>query len=172
MTETTEIKKQMAEKIEVVDNIKNKVSEATAFYIAKYDGVNVENITKLRRELRQNDAELIVYKNKLFKKAIAGTEIEENFGELLKGPNATAFSYGDGAVAAKVLFNFAKDNKELEIKGCIFENKFFGPDKIAVIKDLPTRDGLYSMIASVLNEPMAKLARTLDALREKKESEG
>lgn len=172
MTETTEIKKQMQEKINIVNSIKEKISKSSAFYVAQYKGVNVEDITKLRRDLRANESEMQVLKNKMLKLAIKDESFATDFEELLKGQNAIAFSLGDDAAkTAKVLFDFAKTNKNLEIKGCLFENEFYGPDKISIIKDLPSREQLLATIARLLNEPMAKLARTLDALKEKQEGQ-
>ncbi|MBN1971930.1 MAG: 50S ribosomal protein L10 [Candidatus Delongbacteria bacterium] len=168
---TDMVKPQMQEKMDTVQTIQDKVERSSAFYVAKYDGVTVEDITRLRRELRKIDSELIVYKNKLFKRAIADKSFAGDFNNLLAGPNAMAFAYGDGTAAAKVLFNFVKENKKMEIRGCMFDGQYFGPDKISIIKDLPSREQLLSMVASVLNEPMAKLARTLDALRMKKEEQ-
>ncbi|PID26533.1 MAG: 50S ribosomal protein L10 [Candidatus Cloacimonadota bacterium] len=167
--ETEMVKPQMQQKMDVVKGIQERIEKSNAFYIAKYDGVNVESITELRRELRKAGSELNVLKNKLFKRAIADQEWASNFDELLTGPNATAFAYEDGSIAAKILFDFAKKNKALQIKGCLFDGQYFGPDKISIIKDLPTKEQLLGMVASVINEPMAKVARTLDALREQKE---
>ncbi len=163
------VKPQMQQKMDVVKGIQERIQKSSAFYIAKYDGVNVESITELRRELRKAGSELNVLKNKLLKRAIADEDWSSNFDGLLTGPNATAFAYEDGSATAKVLFDFAKKNKALEIKGCLFDGQFFGPDKISIIKDLPTRDQLLGMVASVINEPMAKIARTLGALQEQKE---
>ena len=171
MTETTVIKKQLQDKMDIVNSIREKVSKASAFYVAQYKGVNVEDITTLRKSLRAADSEMQVLKNNMFKLAIKDEEYAGNFDEILKGQNAFAFSMGDdAATTAKVLFDFAKTNKNLEIKGCIFEDEFYGSDKISIIKDLPSKDQLLAMVARLLNEPMAKLARTLDALRDKLEA--
>ncbi|MCK4979433.1 MAG: 50S ribosomal protein L10 [Candidatus Delongbacteria bacterium] len=165
------IKQQILEKQEIVNVIKQKLSESSAFYVSRYDGINVEDISRLRKELKVANSEMKVYKNTLVKLALKEEEYSKDFEPLLLGPNSITFAYEDPSSAAKVLFDFAKKNKNLEIKGCLFENEFFGKDKISVIKDLPSRDTLLSMIANVLNAPMSKLARTLDALRDKQEQE-
>ncbi len=165
------IKPQVQEKRDAIQKIREKIEKSSAFYVAKYEGVNVEGMTELRKALLKEESELKVFKNTLFKLAIDDKEYAEDFNELLKGPNAIAFAYGEPTITAKTLFDFAKKNKVLKIKGCLFENEFFGSDKISIIKDLPSRSALLSMIASVINEPMAKLARTLDALRENKENQ-
>ncbi len=165
------IKQQILDKQEIVNIIKQKLSESSAFYVSRYDGINVEDISRLRKELKVANSEMKVYKNTLVKLALKEEEYSKDFEPLLLGPNSITFAYEDPSSAAKVLFDFAKKNKNLEIKGCLFENEFFGKDKISVIKALPSRDTLLSMIANVLNAPMSKVARTLDALRDKKEQE-
>lgn len=173
MSEVTNetVKQQILDKQEIINTIKQKMSESSAFYVSRYDGINVEDISRLRKELRQANSEMKVYKNTLVKLALKEEAHSEDFDSLLLGPNSITFAYDDPTSAAKVLFDFAKKNKNLEIKGCLFDNEFFGPDRISKIKDLPTKHTLYSMLANVLNAPMSKVARTLDALREKKEQE-
>ncbi len=170
MTEETIIKQQTIEKQAVIDEIKQKLGSSSAFYVTRYDGIDVEKISQLRRDLRSTNSEMKVFKNTLVIKALQDSEYLSDFESILKGPNSITFAYADPASPAKILFDFAKKNTALQIKGCLFENQFYAADKMSVIKDLPTRDALLSMIASVLNEPMAKLARTLDALRVAREN--
>jgi large subunit ribosomal protein L10 len=170
MSEVKIEKQQIIEKRAVIDEIKEKIQSASAFYVTKYDGIDVENISRLRRELRTANSEMKVFKNKLVIKALEGTKHHDAFEKILKGPNSMTFAFQDPAAPAKIFFEFAKKNTKLEIRGCLFENEFYGSDKMSIIKDLPSKDALLSMIASVLNEPMAKLARTLDSLRLSKEA--
>lgn len=170
MTDGTITKQQTIEKQAVIDEIKKKLESSSAFYVTKYDGINVENISRLRRDLRGSNSEMKVFKNTLVIKALQDSQYLSSFENILKGPNSITFAYADPATPAKILFDFAKKNAALEIKGCLFENQFYGADKMSVIKDLPTRDALLSMIASVINEPMAKVARILEALRLSREN--
>jgi large subunit ribosomal protein L10 len=170
MTEATTVKQQILEKQKVIDEIKTKLQSSSAFYVTKYDGINVEKISQLRKELRTSKSEMKVFKNTLVILALEGTKYSESFSKILKGPNSLTFAYEDPSSPAKILFEFAKKNKSLEIKGCMFENEFYGSDKMSIIKDLPTKSNLLSMLANVINEPMSKVARTLDALRIVKEN--
>jgi len=169
MTEATIVKQQVLEKQKVIDEIKTKLHSASAFYVTRYDGIDVEKISHLRKELRATKAEMKVFKNTLVNKALEGTKFSGELSKILKGPNSLTFAYEDPSAPAKILFEFAKKNEKLIIKGCLFENEFYPAAKMAVIKDLPSKNTLLSMIASVLNEPMAKLARALDALKTAKE---
>jgi large subunit ribosomal protein L10 len=170
MSEVKIEKQQIIEKRAVIDEIREKLKSASAFYVTKYEGINVENISRLRKELGASSAEMKVFKNKLVIKALEGNKYLADFENILKGPNSVTFALNDPAAPAKILFEFTKKNPKLEIKGCLFENEFYGADKMSIIKDLPSKEALLSMIASVLNEPMAKLARTLDSLRVSKET--
>lgn len=170
MTEVTTVKQQILEKQKVIDEIRTKLQSSSAFYVTKYDGINVENISELRKALRASQSEMKVFKNTLVKKALEGTKYSESFTEILRGPNSLTFAYEDPSSPAKILFDFAKKNKSLEIKGCMFENEFYGSDKMSIIKDLPTKSNLLSMLANVLNEPMSKVARIIDSLRIEKEN--
>ncbi|MFO7810992.1 MAG: 50S ribosomal protein L10 [Candidatus Delongbacteria bacterium] len=165
------VKQQTIEKGKVIDEIKEKLKSSSAFYVTRYDGIDVENISKLRKDLKDNDSEMKVFKNTMVIRALEDSEYKDDFTEILKGPNSLTFAYSDPVAPAKVLFDFAKKNKELKIKGCLFENEYYGADKMSVIKDLPTKETLYAMIANVLNEPMSRVARIIDALRESKGSE-
>ncbi|MDD3044978.1 MAG: 50S ribosomal protein L10 [Candidatus Delongbacteria bacterium] len=170
MTEGTITKQQTIEKQAVIDEIRKKLESSSAFYVTKYDGINVEKISKLRRDLRSSNSEMKVFKNTLVVKALQGSQYLSDFENILKGPNSITFAYDDPASPAKILFAFAKQNAAMEIKGCLFENQFYGADKMSVIKDLPTRDALLSMLANVINEPMSKVARIVDALRLSREN--
>ena len=171
MNQENVVKQQTIEKQKVIDEIKTKLGKSSAFYVTRYDGINVENISSLRKELRDRESEMKVFKNTMVLRALEDNRFKDNFEEILKGPNSITFAYADPAAPAKVLFEFAKKNKKLEIKGCLFENEYYGADKMSVIKDLPTKEVLLSMIASVINEPMSKLARVIEAIKESRESE-
>jgi large subunit ribosomal protein L10 len=125
----------------------------------------------LRRSLGLNTKYAVV-KNTLTKIAAknAGVELDES---LLKGPSALAFVKGDPIEAAKSLKNFQKENPQLVIKGGIFDGKAVTTAEILKLADLESREVLLSKLAGAMKGSLAKAARTIDALRLKKEaSEG
>lgn len=168
---TGEMNKQLQKKADSLCLAKEKLSRAGSFYVASCKGLTVADITELRKSLRQSNSEVKVFKNTTFSKAIKEEVYFKNFEPLLVEQNMITFAYGESSDTAKILFDFAKKSKNLEIKGCLFEGKFFGSDKIEIIKSLPSKLTLLSMLACVINEPVAQLARVLDALRVKKEQE-
>ena len=144
---------------------------ANATVLTEYRGLTVGAMKTLRRSLGLNTKYAVV-KNTLTKIAAknAGVELDES---LLKGPSALAFVKGDPIEAAKSLKNFQKENPQLVIKGGIFDGKAVTTADILKLADLESREVLLSKLAGAMKGSLAKAARTIDALRIKKEaSEG
>lgn len=164
---------------EIVKDIQGKLEAATSIVITDYRGLDVTQATALRKELRDAGVEYRVLKNTLTRLAAKEAGIE-GLEDTLTGPNAIAFSK-DAVSAAKVLFKFAKDNKELEIKGGVLEGQVMSVEEIKALSDLPSREVLLSMVlrsmqgpltnfASVLNAPLRDFVGVLDAVREQKQA--
>ena len=144
---------------------------ANATVLTEYRGLTVGAMKTLRRSLGLNTKYAVV-KNTLTKIAAknAGVELDES---LLKGPSAVAFVKGDPIEAAKSLKNFQKENPQLVIKGGIFDGKAVTTAEILKLADLESREVLLAKLAGAMKGSLAKAARTIDALRIKKEaSEG
>jgi large subunit ribosomal protein L10 len=144
---------------------------ANATVLTEYRGLTVGAMKTLRRSLGLNTKYAVV-KNTLTKIAAknAGVELDET---LLKGPSALAFVKGDPIEAAKSLKNFQKENPQLVIKGGIFDGKAVTTAEILKLADLESREVLLAKLAGAMKGSLAKAARTIDALRLKKEaSEG
>ena len=144
---------------------------ANATVLTEYRGLTVGAMKTLRRSLGLQTKYAVV-KNTLSKIAAknAGVELDES---LLKGPSAVAFVKGDPIEAAKSLKNFQKENPQLVIKGGIFDGKAVTTAEILKLADLESREVLLSKLAGAMKGSLAKAARTIDALRIKKEaSEG
>mgnify|MGYP003345012863 FL=1 len=144
---------------------------ANATVLTEYRGLTVGAMKTLRRSLGLTTKYAVV-KNTLTKIAAknAGVELDES---LLKGPSAVAFVKGDPIEAAKSLKNFQKENPQLVIKGGIFDGKAVTTAEILKLADLESREVLLSKLAGAMKGSLAKAARTIDALRIKKEaSEG
>lgn len=107
-------------------------------------------------------------KNSLVRRATAAAELSE-LDEVLVGPTAVAFSTEDAVIPAKIINDFAKKNDALKIKGGVVEGKVVGVDQIKALADLPSRDGLLSMLLSVLQAPVRNFALAVKAVAEKEE---
>jgi large subunit ribosomal protein L10 len=158
------------EKVQQINEIADKLRESQTTVIADYRGLTVAEVTELRKQLREAGVEFKVYKNTLTRLAVQ----KEGFTELdqyLTGPNAIAFSNNDVVAPAKILVDFAKKNENLEIKGGIIEGKVVDANAIKALASLPNREGLLSMLLSVLQAPIRNFALAVKAVAEQKEGQ-
>lgn len=155
-------------KQEAVDVVTAKLRESATTVVADYRGLNVAQVTELRKQLREAGVEFQVLKNTLVRRATAAAELTE-LDEVLAGPTAIAFSATDAVAPAKILSDFAKKNEALEIKGGVVEGRVVGVDQIKALADLPSREGLLSMLLSVLQAPVRNFALAVKAVAEKEE---
>lgn len=153
-----------------VSEIKEKLQNSKAIVLADYQGLTVEEDTLLRKQLREAKIEYKVYKNSLT--TLAAKELKiDGVDTYLEGPVAIAFSYEDETAAARILNNFAKDHKKLELKAGIINNVVYDAANITKIASIPSRDVLISKLLGSLKAPLSNLAYLLNAIKEKKETE-
>ena len=161
-----------------VEYYKKQFENAKVAVVADYRGLTVEEITELRRGLQAADADLTVTKNTLCKVAAKGTNFEA-ISELMTGPTAIAFGFGDEVASAKILAKFIKENKKGEIVGAVLEGKVLNADEAKKLASMPGREELYAKILGSINSPasgivygingvMSALVRAIDAVREQK----
>lgn len=150
----------------IVQEIADKLSKSKTTIVADYRGLNVKQMNELRKQLREAGVEFQVLKNTLTRRACEQVGME-GLNEQLTGPTAIAFSYEDVVAPAKILHKFAKDNKDLEIKGGMVEGKIVSLDEIKALAELPSREGLLSMLLSVLQAPMRNFALAVKAVADK-----
>ena len=154
-----------------VEEITGKFQSAVSVVVVDYRGLNVAQVTELRKQLREAGVEFKVYKNTLTRRAteIAGVA---GINEFLTGPNAIAFSNEDVVAPAKIINDFAKKNEALEIKGGIIEGTVSSVEDVKALAELPSREGLLSMLLSVLQAPVRNFALATKAVAEQKEEQG
>ena len=154
-----------------VQEIAAKFEAAASVVVVDYRGLTVAQVTELRKQLREAGVEFKVYKNTLTRRAseIAGVE---GINEFLTGPNAVAFSNEDVVAPAKIINEFAKKNEALEIKAGIIEGTIASVEDVKALAELPSREGLLSMLLSVLQAPVRNFALATKAVAEQKEEQG
>ncbi|MDT3428572.1 large subunit ribosomal protein L10 [Paenibacillus forsythiae] len=155
-------------KQEAVNVVTGKLQNSITTVVADYRGLNVSQVTELRKQLREAGIEFQVLKNTLLRRATAAAELTE-LDEVLTGPTAVAFSANDAVAPAKILNDFAKKNDALKLKGGVVEGKVIGADQIKALAELPSREGLLSMLLSVLQAPVRNFALAVKAVAEKEE---
>ena len=160
MSKALEKKKQMV--AEIAEKLKNSKSTI----LTDYRGLTVAEMNELRKQLREAGVEYKVLKNTLTRRATAETGLSE-LDQHLTGPTAIAFSAEDVVAPAKILYKFSKDHEALEIKGGVVEGRVVGLDEIKELADLPSREGLLSMLLSVLQAPIRNFALAVKAVADK-----
>ena len=158
----------IAKKAAIVDEVTEKFSAAASAVIVDYRGLTVEQVTDLRKQLRDADVEMKVIKNSILVRAAEKAGLN-GLEEVFSGPTAVAFSNEDVVAPAKIIDEFAKTAEKLEIKGGIIEGKVASIEEITALAKLPNRDGLLSMLLSVLQAPVRNVAYAVKAVAEKEE---
>ena len=157
------------QKKEEVTKLANEMKESKLILLADYRGINVEDVTKLRTDVRNVNADYRVIKNNITRRALQEAGIE-GLEEKLEGPTAVILGKEDYLEPAKAIYNFAKSNDFYKIKGGVIEGKVMTAEEIIAIAKLPSRETLLSMLAGALLANIQKFAVALDQVRIQKES--
>ncbi len=150
----------------IVDEIKSKVEGATTVVLVDYRGLNVEQDTRLRKNLREAGCEYKVYKNTLMRRAFEGTDCAQ-LDSMLEGPSAIAISKDDATAPIRILNNMAKEAEALEFKAAIVEGNFYDAEGVKALASIPSREELISKLLGSLQSPITNLARVLKQIAEK-----
>lgn len=156
----------LEDKKAIVAEVNEAAGGALSAVLADYRGVTATDMTILRKQARENGVYLRVVRNTLTKLAVGGTDFE-CIKEALVGPTILAFSMEDPGAAARLLKDFAKENKEFEIKALAVGGELLGAEQIDRLAKLPTRDQALGMLASVIQAPITKLVRTFNEVPSK-----
>lgn len=156
----------IAKKQEEVDQLVEELKQAGSTVFVDYLGLTVAEITDLRVRLHKENCCMRVYKNNILKRAtekIGFVKLHDAF----VGPSAAVFSK-DEVAASKVVFNFLKENERLTVKAGIVGNQLLSVNELKQISSLPNKNGMISMLLSVLQAPVRGLACALKAVADAK----
>jgi large subunit ribosomal protein L10 len=150
------------EKVAVVDEVRQRLSDAPAALLTEYRGLKVGELAQLRRNLREAGGDYKIYKNTLVRFAARdlGLELEE----LLTGPTAIAFAREDAVGVAKALRDFGRTNPALVVKGGVLGTRPLSAEQARALADVPPREVLLARLAGGLAAPLQQLAGLLQAL--------
>ncbi len=148
------------DKRKVVEELKEKFATTKVVIATDYKGLNVAQMTELRRKLSEASVEYKVVKNTLLTRAAKDTAVEV-LADVFEGPSAIAFSFDDPVAPAKVLTEFAKDNKSLEIKAGVMDGKRMDVEAITALSKLPSREELLAQVLSAMNAVPSGFVRAL-----------
>lgn len=156
----------------VVNEAKERLEKASSFVLVDYKGINVEDVTELRKKFREAGVDYKVYKNTLFKKATGEVGFDA-IHDKLQGSIAIAFGYEDAVAPARVLNQFMKDHPKapITVKAGVVEGKVMNVDQLKALGDLPSRNTLVAMLLGALQGSFRNLAYSLDQVRQSKEAQ-
>ena len=159
--------KALEEKKKVVNEIKDKLNNSKSIVLFNYRGLTDNESKELRAKLKDNNSDYKIYKNTLLKLALNDENI--NLDSYLEGPTAIAFS-SDDIAAIKVLSDYAKGHKVLELKAGMVEGSTCDTAKIKEFASIPGRDGLYAMLSCGMIAIVKDLSIALNLLAEQKKN--
>ena len=168
------------EKAAKVAEIKELLSSAKSVVLVDYCGLTVAEDTKLRRSMREANVKYTVVKNTLLRIAAKDAGIE-GMDEFLEKNTAIAVAPEDPVAVAKIIVDFAKEHKALEVKAGVLDGKIISSDEIKALAELPSKDVLLAKMLGSMMSPVSGLANVLqgtirnfvyvlDAVRKEKES--
>ncbi|MBU3210172.1 50S ribosomal protein L10 [Clostridium algidicarnis] len=153
-----------------VSEIKEKLEKAQSVILSDYQGLTVEEDTELRQKLRASGVEYKVYKNKLV--TLAAKELGlEGITEFLEGPVSIAFGYEDVTAPARILSDFAKTHKKIELKAGIVQGDIYDAEKVKQLASIPPKEVLIAKLLGSFKAPLSNLAYLLNAVKENKENQ-
>lgn len=150
------------EKVQVIQDFVG-IFGKPGVYLMDFKGLNVAQITELRRSLREANVSMRVVKNTLAKRALSEVGIE-GLEEYLAYETGVVWSEEDSVTPARVLIDFIKKHEKGVVKAGLADGAVVPQNQVETISKLPTKQELYGQVASALNAPMIKLARVLNAL--------
>jgi large subunit ribosomal protein L10 len=151
----------LEQKKTIVAEVAEVAANAYSAIGAEYNGLTAEQMSALRAKARESGVYLRVVKNTLARRAVEGSDFECMQAGMV-GPLVLAFSMEDPGAAARVMKDFAKENKALEVKLVAVGGKMFGPGDLDRLASMPTKDQAISMLMALMKAPVEKLARTIN----------
>jgi large subunit ribosomal protein L10 len=167
-----------AKKDATIEELRKRIASAPNLFLTDFVGLTVEEISKLRGELRKDGTTYAVVKNTLFKRA-AGDELAAKLDAFLAGPTAIVFGGPDPVAPAKALKQFSDATKPVTVKVAYIDGQIVDAKQVATLASLPSKTELLARLVGSLASPMrglvtvlsgnqSGLVRVLNAIREKK----
>ena len=155
-----------SEKAAVISDVAAQVAKSQTLALAEYRGLTVEHLNVLRKQARERGVYLHVLKNSLARRAVAGTPFEVA-AERMVGPLIYGFSE-DAVAAAKVISDFARTNDKLIVKAGAYAGKVLDAQGVTSLASIPSKEVLLSQLLGLMQSPVARMARVLAAIAEKR----
>lgn len=151
-------------KTESIEMLKGLIGDSSDFVFTEYRGLTVEQISALRKQLREKGTVLHVVKNNFARIAFQQLGYTDDVAPVFAGPTAVAFIKADSNDVAKVLLDFAKENPALKVKAALVDKAYMDLAQVETFSKLPGRKQLISMLLSAMNGPAQNLVYVLNAI--------
>ena len=145
------------QKLEQSEQLRETLDGVHTLFLLENTGLSVNEVNRLRSEVRKTEAVYKVVKNTVVKLAVAGTD-KEGLTPYLVGPKALAFTEGDGIALAKVLKEFIEEHPALSFQRAFLEGQILEADAAKKVADMPSKDELISRLLYLLQSPIRRLA--------------
>lgn len=152
------------EKSEIIAEAKELIEKSSAVYVADYSGVNVADISDLRNQFRKEGVTYKVFKNTLFKRALAETGKYSKLADNLEGMSGFAFAFDNPVAPAKIIKKYFDANKKFSLKACYIETEFYSGNQLDQLASLPTKADLIAGILSSINAPASGIVGSINAV--------
>ena len=170
-----------AKKEATIEELREKIASAKNLFFTNYAGLTVQQITKLRNELRKDGSTYGVVKNTLFKRA-AGDELASQLDEILAGPTGVVFAGADPVAPAKAIKTFSDQTKPVDVKAAYIDGKLVDAAQVQALAALPPKIELLARLVGSLKSPLtglvmvlsgnqSGLVRVLNAIREQRSAD-
>ena len=159
----------LKQKEEEVKKLAEKMKQSSLILLADYRGINVADVTELRKKLREVNGNYSVIKNNITRRALGECGIE-GLDEFLVGPTAVITTEESYLDSLKAVYEYAKNNEFYKIKAGVIDGKVVSSDELIALAKLPSREVLIAQLAGALLGNISKLAVALDQVAKQKES--
>ena len=159
----------LKQKEEEVKKLAEKMKQSSLILLADYRGINVADVTELRKKLREVNGNYSVIKNNITRRALGECGIE-GLDEFLVGPTAVITTEESYLDSLKAVYEYAKNNDFYKIKAGVIDGKVVSSDELIALAKLPSREVLIAQLAGALLGNISKLAVALDQVAKQKES--
>ncbi|MGH7889045.1 MAG: 50S ribosomal protein L10, partial [Thermodesulfobacteriota bacterium] len=154
---------QKTEKTKLVEELKQKLEKSNSIFLADFTGLNVEDMTRLRRNLKEKSIDFRIAKNTLTRLA-AKESGKESILDYLEGPVGVAYIYGDPTWAAKIFYESYKKIEKPKIKAFLIEKQLYRGEKLKEWATLPPKEEVLAELVAALNSPIANLVGILNGI--------
>ncbi|MFI5237021.1 MAG: 50S ribosomal protein L10 [Ignavibacteriales bacterium] len=152
------------EKSEIISEIKELLESSSAVYLTDYHGINVEDISSLRTQFRNEGVRYKVFKNTLVKRALDEVGKYDKIAGHLTGMVGFAFTTTNPIAPAKIINKYFGDKEKLSLKACYVEGEYFDGSQLKTLATLPSKKELIASIMGSLNSPVSGIVGTINAV--------